>query len=225
VAHSTLNFSEYPETAIPINTADIFLSARTWPAIAGIRTEPSMNKRLFIAVDPPEEVRERLALLCCGLPDARWAPPDQMHLTLCFIGEVDGAAFLDIREALTGIIAVPFDLRVRGVGFFPPRGQPRVVWAGIEQCEPLMTLQRKMVTLLFRMGIELENRKYSPHLTLARLQQTPAAKVGKYLMENGLFSGGSFTVDRFALYSSVLGRKGASHCLEQSYPMGRNEPV
>ena len=179
-----------------------------------------MNKRLFIAIDPPETVRERLGLLCCGLPDARWTAPEQLHFTLCFIGEVDGAAFLDIREALAGVTTAPFDLRVQGVGFFPPRGQPRVVWAGIEPCEPLMMLQRKMVTLLLRMGIELENRKYSPHLTLARLQHTPASKVGKYLMENGLFSGGSFTVDRFALYSSVLGRKGASHFLEQSYPMG-----
>jgi len=184
-----------------------------------------MNKRLFIAIDPPEAVLEQLALLCCGLPDARWVPPDQMHLTLCFIGEVDGAAFLDIREALAGIIAVPFDLRVRGVGFFPPRGQPRVVWAGIEHCEPLMTLQRKMVTLLLRMGIELENRKYTPHLTLARLQHTPAAKVGKYLTENGLFSGDSFTMDRFTLYSSLLGRKGASHYMEQIYPLWQNEPA
>ncbi|MCL2459214.1 MAG: RNA 2',3'-cyclic phosphodiesterase [Desulfobulbus sp.] len=184
-----------------------------------------MNKRLFIAIDPPEEVREQLALLCCGLPAARWLPPYQLHITLCFIGEVDGATFLDIREALGGIIAVPFDLCVRGVGFFPPRGQPRVVWAGIERCEALMALQRKIVTLLFRMGIELENRKYTPHLTLARLQHTPAAKIGKYLVENALFAGGSFTVDRFVLYSSQLGRNGASHCAEQTYPLWRNEPA
>ncbi|MCL1980359.1 MAG: RNA 2',3'-cyclic phosphodiesterase [Proteobacteria bacterium] len=184
-----------------------------------------MNKRLFVAVDPSDSVRKQLALLCCGLPDARWLAPDQMHLTLCFIGEVDGAIFLDIRETLAEIVAPPFDLRVRGVGFFPPRGQPRVVWAGIERCESLLSLQRKIVTLLIRMGIELENRKYTPHITLARLQHTPATKVGKYLGENGLFSGGTFTVDHFSLYTSVLGRKGASHCIEQTYLLGQKGPV
>lgn len=181
-----------------------------------------MNKRLFVAIDPPEAIREQLASLCCGLPDARWTPPEQLHLTLCFIGEVDGTTFLDIREALTGIAVAPFDLRVRGVGFFPPSGQPRVLWAGVERCEPLTVLQRKIATRLFQMGIELENRKYSPHITLARLQHTPTSKVGKYLAMHGLFAGGPFAVDRFSLYASVLGRKGATHCLEQAY-MFRNE--
>jgi RNA 2',3'-cyclic 3'-phosphodiesterase len=178
-----------------------------------------MNKRLFLAIDPPPEIRGQLTSLCCGLPDARWVPPEQLHLTLCFIGEVDGATFLDIRDALTEIVFAPFSLRLRGVGFFPPRGQPRVVWAGVDTCEPLMVLQRKITTRLFQMGIALENRKYSPHVTLARLQQTPASKVGKYLTVNGLFAGDPFNVDSFLLYSSLLGRKGATHVVEQVYPM------
>jgi len=178
-----------------------------------------MNKRLFIAIDPPPEVRDQLTGLCCGLPDARWTPPEQLHLTLCFIGEVDGATFLDIREALEQIQAAPFSLRLQGVGFFPPRGQPRVVWAGVEKSEPLMVLQRKITTRLFQLGVELENRKFSPHITLARLKETPAAKVGKYLAINGLFTSDPFAVDRFSLYSSVLGRKGATHVVEQAYPI------
>jgi 2'-5' RNA ligase len=71
------------------------------------------------------------SLLCCGLPDARWVLPEQLHLALCFIGEVSGTAFLDIRVALAELAAAPFALRLQGVGIFPPRGQPRVVWAGI----------------------------------------------------------------------------------------------
>ena len=178
-----------------------------------------MNKRLFIAIDPPADIREQLTTLCCGLPDARWVQPEQLHLTLCFIGEVDGTTFLDIREALAEIVFPPFTLHLRGVGFFPPRGQPRVVWAGVAPCEPLMVLQRKIATRLFQLGVELENRKFSPHITLARLQQTPASKVGKYLAINGLFASNPFAVDRFVLYSSVLGKKGASHCVEQAYPL------
>lgn len=178
-----------------------------------------MNKRLFVAIDPPEEVREQLAPLCCGLPDARWTPIEQLHLTLCFIGEVDGSTFLDICEALGEISFAAFSLQLRGVGFFPPRGQPRVVWAGVEKCESLMVLQRKITTRLFQMGIFLENRKYSPHLTLARLNQTSPARVGKYLNEHALFVSSPFTVSQFTLYSSVLGRKGASHTIEQEYQL------
>jgi 2'-5' RNA ligase len=178
-----------------------------------------MNKRLFIAIDPPQEVREQLAALCCGLPDARWTPVEQLHLTLCFIGEVSGDHFLDIREALAELTIPPFPLQLRGVGFFPPRGLPRVVWAGVDRSEPLLVLQRKITTRLFQLGLEPDNRKYSPHITLARLNQTPAAKVGKYLTLHGLFAGTPFTVDRFVLYSSILGRKGATHLVEQEYPL------
>ncbi len=180
-----------------------------------------MDKRLFVAIDPPDATQQQLAPLCCGLPDARWTDPEQLHLTLVFIGEVSGPVFLDIRETLDGITAPPFALRLKGVGFFPPRGLPRVVWAGVEHCEPLMALQRKITTRLFQLGVPLENRKYSPHLTLARLRQTPPAKVGRYLEAHGLFACEPFPVERFRLYSSVLGRKGAVHTVERDYQLGR----
>jgi 2'-5' RNA ligase len=180
-----------------------------------------MNKRLFVAIDPPAEIREQLAGICCGLPDARWIPLEQLHLTLCFIGEVSGSAFLDIREALEGIQVAPLSLRLQGVGFFPPRGLPRVIWAGIEKSEPLLTLQRKITTRLFQLGVEPENRKFSPHITLARLHQTSATRVGKYMGIQGLLGSEPFVVDSFLLYSSVLGRKGASHTVEQEYRLGK----
>ena len=184
-----------------------------------------MNKRLFVAIDPPAETREQLVGLCCGLPDARWVAPEQLHLTLCFIGEVSGAVFLDIREALTEIQAAPFALRLQGVGFFPPRGQPRVVWAGIAPSEPLAVLQRKIATRLLALDVPLENRKFAPHLTLARLQQTPPSRVGRYLQEHALFAAPEWAVREFVLYSSVLGRKGASHIMEQIYPLDRKSVV
>lgn len=182
-----------------------------------------MNKRLFIAIDPPPDIREQLAGLCCGLPDARWVAPEQLHLTLCFIGEVSGAVFLDIREALDEIRAEPFTLRLKGLGFFPPRGQPRVVWAGVEKNEALLALHRKIITRLTQLNVTLENRKFSPHLTLARLNQTPPSRVGRYLQEHGLFAAPQFTVEEFILYSSVLGRKGASHTVEQAFMLTGNQ--
>lgn len=79
-----------------------------------------MNKRLFVGIDLPEEIRDQLKSLCCGLPGARWVKPEQLHLTLCFIGEVDGTTFLDIKEVLSEITFAPFSLQLRGVGSFPP---------------------------------------------------------------------------------------------------------
>lgn len=176
-----------------------------------------MEKRLFVAIDPPEVIQQQVAGICAGLPDARWTPVMQLHLTLSFIGEVNGNAFLDTREALAACTGSPFPLRLRGVGHFPPRGLPKVVWAGVERSEPLQVLQRKIVTRLFQLGLEPDNRRFSPHITLARLRDTPPTKVGRYLESNGLFTAGPFTVDRFLLYSSVLGRKGANHTVEHEY--------
>lgn len=178
-----------------------------------------MNKRLFVAIDPPSAICDHIAGLCCGLPGARWTPAEQLHLTLCFIGEVSSSAFLDICEALAEITSPAFALRLQGVGFFPPRGQPRVVWAGIAPSEPLAVLQRKITTRLFALGLAPENRKFSPHITLARLNQTPPARVGRYLQDHGLFASVEFEVDQFLLYSSILGRKGASHFVEQQYQL------
>ncbi len=176
-----------------------------------------MKKRLFVALDLPESIRERLARLCTGLPSTRWVAPDQLHLTLSFIGEVDGDTFHDLSAALIQVVFDSFPMRLDGLGFFPPRGKPRVVWVGIEKNEPLLHLQRKIHTHLVRLRLPLESRKFAPHITLARLKNTPADKVGAYLETNGLFCTEPFQVDRFRLYSSVLSQKGALHYIEQEY--------
>lgn len=178
-----------------------------------------MKKRLFIALDPPEQIREELSLLCHGLPDVRWTVAAQLHLTLCFIGESDGNAFLDIREALEGITAPAFKLQVQGLGLFPPRRAPRVLWAGIAPNPALMALQRKVSTCLHQAGIELEKRKFTPHITLARLQDGAMPRLERYLGAHTLFNTAPFTVEHFTLYSSVLGRNGATHLAEAEYAL------
>jgi 2'-5' RNA ligase len=176
--------------------------------------------RLFIAIDLPEDIRQELLTLCCGLPGARWIRPEQMHLTLRFIGDVDGGRLRLIREALAALRADPFSLRLRDIGFFPPRGTPRVVWAGIEKNDKLVQLRNRIESALVRTGLEPEGRKFSPHITLARLRNTPAARIGAYLNHNCFFSTREFTVDRFLLYSSVLNSKGAKHYIEEVYELG-----
>lgn len=175
--------------------------------------------RLFAAIDLPPDIAAQLQGLCCGVPGARWVQPEQMHLTLRFIGEVDGGIFRDIKEGLAGIKAVPFSLQVKGLGFFPPRKAPRVLWAGISPVEEVSTLRNRIENRLVGMGLEPEGRKYSPHITLARLHDTPPARLGRFLAGNSLFATEPFLVSEFHLYSSELTAKGAFHTIEASYSL------
>ena len=175
--------------------------------------------RLFVAIDLPAETKKELAAICFGLPGARWMPVDQLHLTLRFIGEVDGGLYKDIQEMLATVTMAPFTIRLQGVGHFPPRKRPRVLWVGIEACDLLMRLRGRIESILVRGGLEPEGRKYSPHITIARLQDTPLVKAGNFLAANGLFATTPFTVRDFLLYSSKLTPKGAIHTIEASYPL------
>ncbi|NLZ17399.1 MAG: RNA 2',3'-cyclic phosphodiesterase [Desulfobulbaceae bacterium] len=178
-----------------------------------------MNKRLFVALDPPALSKVELAGLCTGLPDVRWTVPEQLHLTLCFIGEIGGSAFLDIREALEEIAAPPFDLKLQGLGLFPPRRTPRVLWVGVAPNPALIALQRKVSACVRHCGIKMEKRKFTPHITLGRLQDGAMPRLERYLGAHALFSSASFAVEHFTLYSSVLGRSGATHLAEAEYAL------
>jgi 2'-5' RNA ligase len=175
--------------------------------------------RLFIAIDLPPDIAARLQEICCGVPGAKWVPPEQMHLTLRFIGAVDGGVFRDIKEGLAGIKASGFSLQVKGLGFFPPRKTPRVLWAGLAPVEEISGLRNRMENLLVGMGLEPGGRKYSPHITLARLHDTPISRLGRFLAGNNPFVTEPFPVSEFHLYSSELTSKGAVHTLEASYPL------
>lgn len=173
--------------------------------------------RLFVAVDLPETTRKILTGMCFGIPGARWVPEDQIHLTLRFIGEVDGGLSLDISEALDTVRFPSFAIRLQGVGHFPPRKNPRVLWVGIEQNQDLFLLRQKIDAALAKTGLAAEGRKYSPHITLARLNNAPVSRIGNFLAGNGLFETGPFEIRQFYLYSSILTPKGAIHRQEASY--------
>jgi RNA 2',3'-cyclic 3'-phosphodiesterase len=176
-------------------------------------------RRLFVSIEPPEDVREDLLAICYGLPGARWVDSEQFHLTLRFIGEVDGAVFREIDEALAQIDTASFDLTVQGVGHFPPRGVPQVLWAGIERSEALLHLRRKIEVAIVQTGLEPDHRKYSPHITLARLQGTHPNKVGEFLARHNLLRTRTFPIDEFHLFSSKLTPKHAIHTCEASYSL------
>jgi 2'-5' RNA ligase len=175
--------------------------------------------RLFVALEIPEAVRSRLFLLQGGVPGARWTTPDQMHLTLRFIGEVNEAVADDIDGALTGLRAPSFPLELAGVGEFGGN-LPRALWAGVRPSRELHHLQKKVETAMQRLGLSPEERKFTPHVTLARLKNAPREKVMDFLSHYGLFASGPFEVTRFALFSSRLGGAGAVYNVERTYGLG-----
>ena len=175
--------------------------------------------RLFVAIDLPAGVRARLAGLGAGVPGARWVDPGQIHLTLRFIGEVDGGTFDDVRLALGAVRALRFDIMLEGVGHFGDRRRVRALWAGMAPNAAIDHLAARIEPALVGAGLEPEPRKFKAHVTLARLRGAPVSRVADFLAGNALFQAGPIAVDRFQLYSSRLSNSGPSHRVEASYAL------
>ena len=174
--------------------------------------------RLFAAVVLPLPLRTRLSFLRSGVEGARWIDPEELHLTLRFIGEVDGDLEDDIRSALAAIDAPGFALSIEGVGQFGD-AKPHALWAGVQPAATLTRLVGKIEQALQRVGLPPETRRYMPHVTLARLRGASPSRVAAYLAEYGLFRAEPFAVEEFVLYSSHLGRSGAHYRIEAVYPL------
>jgi 2'-5' RNA ligase len=175
--------------------------------------------RLFVGIELPEAVRERLAGLSGGVPGAKWVSPENMHLTLRFIGEVEYGLADDLDAALAKLQSPRFDLTLDGIGFFGKPTAARTLWAGVRKCEALMRLQAKVEIAVQRLGLPAEERKYSPHVTLARLRGVPAARLLRFVEANGHFLAGPLPVEHFVLFSSALGSGGSVYTPEADYPL------
>ncbi|RKX24840.1 MAG: RNA 2',3'-cyclic phosphodiesterase [Candidatus Zixiibacteriota bacterium] len=173
--------------------------------------------RLFVAIDLPDLVTRRLIDICYGLPGAKWVDETRLHITLKFIGEVDGAVFQDAQEALATVQVKGFDLTLKGIGFFPLRRTPETLWVGVEKSDLLSRLRNRVESALKQVGLPSEGRKFTPHVALARLKGTPPERVARFLAEHSLLKLGPFPVTEFCLYSSFLSSERALHQVEASY--------
>ncbi|WP_428408311.1 RNA 2',3'-cyclic phosphodiesterase [Hyphococcus sp.] len=174
--------------------------------------------RLFVALSLPEIVADALTTLQYGVEGARWRPEESFHLTLAFIGEADRHGFTAALDALSGIEAPAFEMRLSGVGTFGDKN-PHALWAGADATPELLHLQAKVETALRRSGFNLEKRKFKPHVTLAYLKGTPQDAAELYAAQHGLFSCGPFPVEDFHLYSSQLGNENSVYQIEASYAL------
>lgn len=175
--------------------------------------------RLFVAAPLPVDVRKRLAGLCAGLPRARWVEPHNMHITLRFIGEVDGDAAEEADAALAQVRHQAFDLGLAGIGHFGSGRRVRSVWAGVEGAEELVHLRQKVESALVRAGHDPEHRKFHPHVTLARLKNAPAARLGDYAAAHNGFAVPPFRVERFTLFQSRRGNERVHYEALAEYPL------
>ncbi len=175
--------------------------------------------RLFVALDLPWETRERLSMLAGGLSGAKWVDPDNYHITLRFIGETPPHRAEEIDLALASLRARGFPLTLCGVGTFHKGGRTSSLWAGLERNQPLEFLQNKIETALQRTGLESERKRFVPHVTLARTDAVPEAKLASFVQANNLFRCGPIAIQHFTLFSSRLGKEQPVYTAEAEYEL------
>ena len=177
--------------------------------------------RLFVALDLPWDLRQRLAILAgTGIPGARWVPPENYHITLRFIGETPGYLAEEIDHALAALKARGFALTLAGIGTFGKAGRSTTLWVGVERTPQLDHLQNKIERALQLCGLEPERRRFQPHVTLARLDNTAETKLAAFVQAHNLFRAEPVAVEHFTLFSSLLGKDQAIYTPEVEYPLG-----
>lgn len=178
------------------------------------------SERLFIALSLPLAVREVLAALAQPLPGVTWTRPDQLHLTLRFLGDVPTAELDPLLARLESVKVAPFILPIEGVGTFPPNRPPRILWAGVGKGHPrLFQLRQRLDDTLLACGLPLDVRTFHPHATLARCGDGAAPAVAHWLHASRDFTAPPFRVESFDLYASELRPSGAVHTLMRQFPL------
>lgn len=178
-----------------------------------------MAHRLFIAIRPPAPVRDALVDAMEGLEGARWLGEDQLHLTLRFVGEVETPAANDLAAQLGRIDSRPIDLAAAGVGVFERRGVPHTLWARVPPAGALGELRQKVERACEQAGLGRETRRFTPHITLARLGRA-SGDVGGWLAAHGDLAAGPWRAEDFVLYESHLGYEGPHYEAVAVYPLG-----
>jgi 2'-5' RNA ligase len=171
-----------------------------------------MAKRMFVAVDLPDDVGETLAGMDPHVQGLRWLPATQLHLTLCFLAAVPEENELRLIDALTRIEVPRFSLSLKGLGAFGRRGAPSVVWAGaVDEGPELQRLQRRVRQAAVAAGLRVERKRFRPHVTVGRCKGVSAEELDGFLLEHKDQKIATFETNGYTLYESVLRPEGAEH--------------
>jgi len=179
--------------------------------------------RLFTALEIPRNAALSLSLLRGGLPGARWIDVENYHITLRFIGDVDWRTANDVIDSLDRIERSEFQLQLTGTGAFGSK-KPHSVWAGVSNSPELFALQAEIERICQRLGLAPDPRKFTPHVTLARLRSSRVEDVVEYLSGRGNFITAPYTVSRFVLMSSRDSVGGGPYLTEEIFPLQEARP-
>jgi 2'-5' RNA ligase len=182
------------------------------------RFEEAAMPRLFTALEIPRDAALSLSLLRGGLPGARWIDVENYHITVRFIGDVEGHVADDIVNGLDRISRPAFDIRLSGVGAFGNK-KPHALWAGVAPSAELAALQGEIDRICLRNGAPADARKFTPHVTIARLRNTSPLELAPYLSGHGGFATAPFRVGRFVLMSSRDSVGGGPYIVEEAWPL------
>jgi RNA 2',3'-cyclic 3'-phosphodiesterase len=176
-------------------------------------------KRLFVSIDLPAAIEKILVDLDPHIPGARWTAGDQMHLTLGFFPDVPEDVDLALREKLSAIEFRAFFLPIEGLGKFPPKGPPKIIWIGVGSGHPhLFQLHKRVQEAALAVALEADLRPWHPHITLARCRDVPEGALRKFFKSNAELDAGMIRVDAFHLYCSELTPAGPIHTCQLSIP-------
>lgn len=175
-------------------------------------------KRLFCAIDLPERILDEITATYQAIHGARWMAENELHCTLRFYGATAPDREQSLVSALRSINATPFLLRCKGVGYFPPRKDPTVLWIGLADDNGMLArLQSSIERTSVAAGFSPEPRKFTPHITVARLNGVSPDRVAGYILANSLFTTAPFESTGFHLYASHLGKSGATYTREYTF--------
>ncbi|MBI1276738.1 MAG: RNA 2',3'-cyclic phosphodiesterase [Anaerolineaceae bacterium] len=177
-------------------------------------------KRLFVAIDFPQAIKDQLKPLCAGIQGAKWVESHQMHLTMRFIGDADEQQLTSIQTGLATVHATPFKMNLESVGQFPVKGRPRVIWVGVKAEPALYPLQKEIEWIMHESGFEEADHPFSPHITLARFKTPPPIEhVQQFFEQHQSFVSDTFVVDGFVLFSSQLTSSGSIYHPERLFTL------
>lgn len=178
--------------------------------------------RLFIAIDIAERAIQVLKDIQDSNLEMRWTTPETMHLTLRFVGDTEEELKNSLVRELTEIDHYSFEIYIKGLGYFPPRKYPKILWAGIQENNSLMELQKKVEKACRNAGLDPEERSFKPHITIGRVQGASKKEVLSFINEHKRLRFEDISVKKFILYESKLHPDGAVHTPLEYFPLTTN---